>query len=355
MSQLRLQLDDDTDLLAQVDSAALWAELSRRSAEKRAAEDAQRAERAAYRASVLASRAKARAALERARKDARWEQLRTECEARDRADKRSARVAELIAGRHEARALWNLPSFDEVACGNPEFDGRSRQDDIDSETSIEFSAVDYVDDTPLYWIAAQCVNRSYLQGEVIDGKWQPLSTTEYRRDGSRFQRYFTDKVNHVGDLHQLDGGETVIVAVLVGTRRYHVMRCEKLWLDTHNREDAKRWGRMNPGRTLSPAKRFMFVYDPKSYVEIAGDPNIDVDRHDLADDAADLAWRWSTETRIDRYELEAHGAPTTVGPDFLRSSKLRREMSEQSLWAEFNLDDMTRQPWTTKPPAHARM
>ena len=270
-------------------SNELYQELARRSVEQAEAADAARASKAAARAAARAELAAARAKAEREQMLALWKAKDAEIEARSIADARAVRIEHLVEKRHEERGLWNLPGFDAIASGNPEFDGRSRADDLAKLTAIEFSALPYTEQSNDKLAAGRLVNESFMHGETDDrGRWHPLFHLERRKDGSIYKRYVTEQPNHVSDLHQLDGGEARIVAVQVDDDLYHVMRCSKRWLDMRNVKQRNLWAKLHPNRNIPMRKPNQFVYEPEAYVSCFS-----------ADDAADLAWRWASEARID--------------------------------------------------------
>ena len=280
MTQLELQ---------DFSSNELYEELARRTAEQAEAADAARAKTAAARAAARAERAAAQAKADHERMIAKWKAKDAEIEARAIADAREVRVEHHVEKRHQERALWNLPSFDDIACGDAEFDGRSRADDLDKLTAIEFSAVPYSQDSNDKLQAGRLVNESFMHGEIDDsGRWQPLFHIEARKDGSTYKRFVTEQPHHVSDLHQLDGGEACIVAVQVYDDLYHVMRCSKRWLDMRNVKQRNLWAKLHPNRNIPMRNPRQFVYEPEAYVSCFS-----------ADDAADLAWRWASEASID--------------------------------------------------------
>ena len=280
------------NILSTISSDELYRELARRTAEQAERADARRAETAAARAAARAERAAARADAERKRNEAAWAEREAEWQARYDAARRADTVAELVARKHEERALWNLPSFDDIACGDAEFDGRSRADDLDKLTAIEFSAVPYTERSNDKLQAGRLVNESFMHGETDEqGRWHPLFHLERRRDGSTYKRYVTEQPHHVSDLHQLDGGEACIVAVQVDDDLYHVMRCSKRWLDMRNVKQRNLWAKLHPNRNIPMRNPRQFIYEPEAYVSCFS-----------ADDASELAWRWAAEASIEADE-----------------------------------------------------
>jgi hypothetical protein len=275
--------------LDHLDTEALWQELARRTNERIAQENERRAEWVAARDARSREAHEARAKAERERKDQKWAEYAEMVEERDRKDKRAAKVAALISDRHAARALWNLPSFESIATTG-EHDGRSGQDDIDDITALDFAAVDYVAGSNTKFLAARRVNESKLHGEYDDqGNWRPLFHRETRKDGSTFKRFVAEQPHHVSDVHQLDGGETVIVAVQVGEDRFHTMLCHKRRLDMRIIPQRNLWARLHPNRNIPMRRPLQFIYEPERYIASFN-----------ADDAADLAWRWASESSIER-------------------------------------------------------
>jgi len=280
--------------LQEFSSNELYEELARRTAEQAQAADARRAETAAARAAARAERSARLAEAERKRKAAAWAEREAELEARSQALYDAALRADTVDKLREdalrwVRPLWDLPSFDEIACGDPEFDGRSRADDLDKLTAIEFSALPYTEQSNDKLAAGRLVNESFMHGETDDrGRWHPLFHLERRKDGSVYKRYVTEQPNHVSDLHQLDGGEACIVAVQVDDDLYHVMRCSKRWLDMRNVKQRNLWAKLHPNRNIPMRNPRQFVYEPEAYVACYS-----------ADDASELAWRWASEASID--------------------------------------------------------
>jgi len=278
-------------------SNELYEELARRTAEQAERADARRAETAAARAAAQAERSARLAEAERKRKGAAWAEREAELEARWQALYDAALRADTVDKLREGalrwvRPLWDLPSFDEIACGDPEFDGRSRADDLDKLTAIEFSAVPYTEQSNDKLAAGRLVNESFMHGETDDrGRWHPIFHLERRKDGSTYKRYVTEQPHHVSDLHQLDGGESCIVAVQVDDDLYHVMRCSKRWLDMRNVKQRNLWAKLHPNRNIPMRNPRQFVYEPEAYVSCFS-----------ADDASELAWRWATEASIEADE-----------------------------------------------------
>ena len=223
----------------------------------------------------------------------------------------------------ERVAVWDVPAFSAVATGDAEHDGRSRQDDIDKLTAIEFAATLYPQGVAgptgkpsLKLVACQALNASRMIGEIdADGEWQPTTHTETRRDGSTFKRYVTEQMNQVGDVHQLDGGDRVIVAVAVGDA-FHVIHASKRWLDMSKASSVSLFGKIYPGRNI-PRKGRRFFYEPVAYIRCTS-----------ADDAEDLAWRWASEDRLTEDDSAQHAAPSDIGSDFLRPNRPSRALQQ---------------------------
>lgn len=285
------------NILSDISSDELYRELARRTAEQAERADARRAETAAARAAARAERSARLAEAERKRKAAAWAEREAELEARWQALYGAALRDDTVDKLREGalrwvRPLWDLPSFDEIACGDPEFDGRSRADDLDKLTAIEFSAVPYTERSNDKLQAGRLVNESFMHGETDEqGRWRPLFHLERRKDGSTYKRYVTEQPHHVSDLHQLDGGEACIVAVQVDDDLYHVMRCSKRWLDMRNVKQRNLWAKLHPNRNIPMRNPRQFIYEPEAYVSCYS-----------ADDAADLAWRWAAEASIEADE-----------------------------------------------------
>lgn len=280
---------EDPDPIHDIDTESLWQELARRSNLQIQQEDARRDDWLAAHNARTREAHEARAKAERERKERKWAEYAEMVEERDRKEKRAAKVAALISDRHAARALWNLPSFDTIATTG-EHDGRSGQDDIDDITALDFAAVDYVAGSNTKFLAARRVNESKLHGEYDDqGNWRPLFHREARKDGSTFKRFVSEQPHHVSDVHQLDGGEIVIVAVQVDEDRFHTMLCHKRRLDMRIIPQRNLWARLHPNRNIPMRSPLQFIYEPERYI---------ASFH--ADDAADLAWRWASESSIER-------------------------------------------------------
>lgn len=277
--------------LDHLDTEALWQELARRSNLQIEQEDARRADWLAAHNARSEAAHKARAKAEREKMVARWKAKDAEIEARSIADAKTVRVEHLIEKRHDARALWNVPSFDTIVTPTTaEHDGRSGQDDIDDITALDFAAVDYVAGSNTKFHAARRVNESKLHGEYDDqGNWRPLFHRETRKDGSTFKRFVSEQPHHVSDVHQLDGGEIVIVAVQVDEDRFHTMLCHKRRLDMRIIPQRNLWARLHPNRNIPMRSPLQFIYEPERYIASFN-----------ADDAADLAWRWASESSIER-------------------------------------------------------
>ena len=283
----------------------LYAELLRRSNAAAEAADAEREAKRAKREAAAAARRAARAAIERARSIAEHEHQVQEIERRAVEEKRAEKVAALIEHKHEARKLWNLPFFETLVTTRSEFNGRSRQDDIDDITAFAFAAVEYAQGltnptgTPsLKLRAAQAVNASRMIGEVDEsGEWQPTYHVETRRDGSTFRRYVTEQMHQVSEVHQLDGGDRIIVAVEVAGA-YHVMHCAKRWLDMSKASSVSLFGKIYPNRNIPRTGR-RFFYEPISYI-----------RTEHAVEAEDMAWRWASEDRLTEDDNEQHAEPS---------------------------------------------
>mgnify|MGYP005994128909 CR=1 FL=1 len=240
----------------------------------------------------------------------------------------------------ERVAVWDVPAFSAVATGDAEHDGRSRQDDIDKLTAIEFAATLYpqgitgpTGKASLKLVACQALNASRMIGEAdANGDWQPTTHTETRRDGSTFKRYVTEQMNQVGDMHQLDGGDRIIVAVQVGWQHetpvdlgdecppahpvYHVIHATKRWLDMSQASAVSMFGKVYPNRNI-PRKGRRFFYEPVAYIRCTS-----------ADDAAELAWRWASEDRLTDDDSTQHAAPSDIGPDFLRPNRPSRALQQ---------------------------
>jgi hypothetical protein len=299
--------------LSNISDADLLAELTQRGRDRQdeyAAQAAQAKHRAQARAALAqAQQAAQRAEAERAAKQARWDALKLECERR-RADERQA-----IIDGHQAkrRAAWSaslldghMPAFSDIATPPDEFNGTSRRDDLAKLVALDFSAYEYIpglfrgedkNGVPIptdKLRASRAVNASRLVGEYDpDGKWQPLYHVEHRRDGSPFRRYVTEQMHHVSDVHQIDGGERVIVAVLVDDE-YHVMSCFKRHVNLRSSAGLRLWGAVHPNRN-APAAASVWFYEPHSYIATYN-----------AQDAEDLAWRWAAEARLSHDDLDAH-------------------------------------------------
>lgn len=294
-----------TKHLDSIPTEHLYAELARRSNEAAAKADAEREAKRAAREAIAAERRAARAAVERARRIAEHEHLVDEIERRAVEEKRAEKVAALIEKKHEARALWNLPGFTALATSAVEFDGRSGQDDIDEITSFAFSAVEYAQGITgptgrpsLKLQAAQAVNASRMIGEADEsGEWQPTFHVETRRDGSTFRRYVTEQMHQVSEVHQLDGGDRIIVAVEVAGA-FHVMHCAKRWLDMSKASSVSLFGKIYPNRNI-PRRGRRFFYEPIAYIRV-----------EHAVEAEDLAWRWASEDRLTADDNEQHAEPS---------------------------------------------
>lgn len=206
--------------------------------------------------------------------------------------------AQAIAAADRARGMWNIADFDTATAhlvgDAAECRGRSGQDDIDAMTAIAFSATEYAPglvgptgNDSLKLIAAQALNHSRMHGEYdAQGEWQPTTHTEARRDGSYFKRYVTEQPFQVSDVHQLDGGDRVVVAVDMFGDDYHVIHAHKRWLDMSKASSVSLFGKIYPKRRI-PRQGRRFFYEPVAYIRCTS-----------ADDAAELAWRWASEDRL---------------------------------------------------------
>lgn len=318
-----------SNTLDSVPTEHLYAELLRRSNAAAEAADAERDAKRASREAAAAARRAARAAVERARRIAEHEHQVAEIERRAVEEKRAEKVAALIQQRHEARALWNLPEFAALATSAVEFDGRSGQDDIDDVTAFAFSAVEYAQGLTgptgrpsLKLAAAQALNASRMIGEIDEsGEWQPTYHVETRRDGSTFRRYVTEQMHQVSEVHQLDGGDRIIVAVEVAGA-YHVMHAAKRWLDMSKASSVSLFGKIYPNRNIPRTGR-RFFYEPVAYI-----------RTEHAIDAEDLAWRWASEDRLTADDNEQHAEPS-VEP-LAREIVERPSMIPPEILAEFH-------------------
>lgn len=205
--------------------------------------------------------------------------------------------AQAIAAAGKAQAMWDVRDFDTATAhlvgASSESAGRSGQDDIDAITAIAFAATEYAPGLvgptgkpSLKLVACQAMNASRMIGEYdAQGEWQPTTHTEARRDGSYFKRYVTEQPHQVSDVHQLDGGDRVIVAVEVGDD-YHVIHANKRWLDMSKASSVSLFGKIYPKRRI-PRQGRRFFYEPVAYIRCTS-----------ADDAAELAWRWASEDRL---------------------------------------------------------
>lgn len=233
--------------------------------------------------------------------------------------------AELIS--RSDLAMWQIRDFDTATAhlvgAYSESAGRSGQDDIDKLTAIEFSATLYpqgvtgpTGHASLKLVACQALNASRMIGETdANGDWHPTTHTETRRDGSTFKRYVTEQMNQVGDVHQLDGGDRVIVAVAVDDA-FHVIHASKRWLDMSKASSVSLFGKIYPNRKI-PRRGRRFFYEPVAYIRCTS-----------ADDAAELAWRWASEDRLTDDDSTQHAAPSDIGPDFLRPNRPSRALRE---------------------------
>lgn len=206
--------------------------------------------------------------------------------------------AQAIAAADKAQAMWQIRDFDTATAhlvgASSESAGRSGQDDIDAITAIAFAATEYAPGLvgptgkdSLKLIAAQALNHSRMHGEYdAQGEWQPTTHTEARRDGSYFKRYVTEQPFQVSDVHQLDGGDRVVVAVSMFGADYHVIHAHKRWLDMSKASSVSLFGKIYPKRRI-PRQGRRFFYEPVAYIRCTS-----------ADDAAELAWRWASEDRL---------------------------------------------------------
>ena len=318
-----------TNHIESIPSEQLFAELARRSAEAAATADAEREAKRAKREAIAAERRAARAAVERARKIQKHADDLVAVERRAVEEKRAEKVAALVEQRHQARALWNLPEFAALATSAVEFDGRSGQDDADEITAFAFSAVEYAQGLTgptgrpsLKLAAAQAVNASRMIGEADEsGEWQPTFHVETRRDGSTFRRYVTEQMHQVSEVHQLDGGDRIIVAVEVAGA-FHVMHCAKRWLDMSKASSVSLFGKIYPNRNIPRTGR-RFFFEPIAYI-----------RTEHAVEAEDMAWRWASEDRLTADDNEQHAEPS-VEP-LAREIVERPSMIPPHILAEFH-------------------
>ena len=214
--------------------------------------------------------------------------------------------AQAIAAADKVQAMWDIRDFDTATAhlvgDAAESAGRSGQDDIDDITAIAFAATEYAPGLvgptgkdSLKLIAAQALNHSRMHGEYdAQGEWQPTTHTEARRDGSYFKRYVTEQPYQVSDVHQLDGGDRVVVAVDMFGADYHVIHAHKRWLDMSKESSVSLFGKIYPKRRI-PRQGRRFFYEPVAYI-----------RRTSADDAAELAWRWASEDRLTDDDSEQH-------------------------------------------------
>ena len=241
-----------------------------------------------------------------------------------------------IAAADRLHAMWQLRPFDEATAhlvgASSESAGRSRQDDIDAMTAIAFSATQFTDDwfgptgeESMALVALRALNRSFMEGETDHtGHWQPITHTETRRDGSDFKRYVTTQPHQISDVHQLDGGDRIIVAITMRERTdrdpfyppmpddvdgFYVIQAEKRWLDMEQTDSLVTFGTIYPGRAI-PRKGMRFYYNPISFVRCTNPY-----------DADDLAWRWASAARLTEDDSRQHAPDSDVGPDFLRPNR----------------------------------
>ncbi len=224
-------------------------------------------------------------------------------------------------------AMTDVRPFDEATAhltdDAAESAGRSGADDIANLTAIDLAALDYEAGSNDKLAAARRVNESRLHGETgPDGHWTPSFHVETRKDGTRFRRYVSEQVNHVGDVHQIDGGELVVLAVhVIDTDTgplYHVMQCSKRRLDMRVIPQRNLWARLHPNRNIPMRRPLQFIYEPEKYVPVRND----------ADAAADLAWRWANELKLDRdFTVEVEPMPE-IDSEYLRSEAVAKHRAE---------------------------
>lgn len=238
-------------------------------------------------------------------------------------------------------ALTDVRPFEEATAhltgDAAESAGRSGADDIANLTAIDLAALDYEAGSNDKLAAARRVNESRLHGETgPDGNWTPTYHTERRQDGTKFRRYVSEQVHHVSEVHQIDGGETIIVAVKVAEFQaaphvddcpntsgqmvpvFHVMRCSKRRLDLRIIPQRNLWAKLHPNRNIPMKRPAQFIYEPEAYVTV----------HTDADAAADLAWRWANELKLDRdFTIEVEPMPE-ISTAFMRSEALAKHRAE---------------------------
>ena len=248
--------------------------------------------------------------------------------------------AQAIAAADKAQAMWQIRDFDTATAhlvgASSESAGRSGQDDIDAMTAIAFSATEFNQtwhrpdgSETMTLLAVRAVNGSYLEGEKDHtGAWRPTTHTETRRDGSEFQRYVTTQPSQISDVHQLDGGDRVIVAITMRETTAHgafvgeaddipgfyVVHAEKRWLDMSLRDSLVTFGTIYPRRPV-PRKGWRFYYNPISFVRCTNPY-----------DADDLAWRWASEDRLTEDDSRQHASESEIGPEFLRPNHPSHEL-----------------------------
>lgn len=240
----------------------------------------------------------------------------------------AARRAERVAALADIERLpiWDLPTFEEIAVEDDEHNGSYRASDIADLVAIEFTATQYAQgmqsptgSPSMKLTHAQALNASRMIGERDDqGEWQPTTHTETRRDGTPYKRYVTEQMHQISDVHQLEGGDRIIVAVEVDGAPF-VIHAHKRWLNMSKASSVKLFGAIYPNRNI-PRRGLRFFYEPVSYIRT-------VHTGEEATEADDLAWRWASEDRLTETDNAAHTEPDTVAPDYLRPQNRRPEGS----------------------------
>lgn len=252
------------------------------------------------------------------------------------AERRTQFALQAVNAADRLHAIWQVRPFDEATAhlvgASSESAGRSRHDDIEAMTAIAFSATEFnqdwtgpTGDASMTLVALRALNASFMHGEKDEnGEWRPTTHTETRRDGSHFERYVTTQPRQISDVHQLDGGDRVIVAITMRELTNHsafcptdaddidgfyVIHAEKRWLDMEQQDSLLTFGTIYPGRKI-PRKGMRFYYNPISFVRCTNPY-----------DADELAWRWASEDRLTDDDSRQHAADSDIGPDFLRPNR----------------------------------
>ena len=162
-----------------------------------------------------------------------------------------------------------------------DYDGTSHVEDMDKQVPWDQRAIDFEAGDPFKIDVAICLNRSQ---RVTYGSGDDYRAHENWRkaqySGKWYKQTLTLRDFHLGDNHQLDGGDRGVVALAVPdsladnedvVRVYAVEWCKR-WIDLTSPSGQRLWLRINYGRPL-PSYKTAFVYEPTRYILVGTLPN----------------------------------------------------------------------------------